>query len=203
MARMATAVFRDEQDAAHFSKFGRRHLPPAAEGKSLRDLLRGPEEQWRLADLRRSRRLPGRHLIVATYLRQPVDYLTKCYGAQAKEVILGWAEWQEPACARGPPRCSEVVLGDESSDDRRQQQQPLLGPPFADLEAVVGGMAFAFGRHTVVVPPNSGVVYLPVVLESFRRALLDDTEEWKRWCKFFIPACFGRDGDAHGGHLGK
>jgi hypothetical protein len=89
MARMANEVFQHERDLDYFErhraiKMGDEHEAEAAER------LLAAETEWRHAALRGARRIPGRHLIVATYMRKPADYLSgRSNSSLMREEILG------------------------------------------------------------------------------------------------------------------
>ncbi|KAK3309766.1 uncharacterized protein B0T15DRAFT_497996 [Chaetomium strumarium] len=205
MARMATATFRDEHEVSHFTRY-RRALDPAAVARANRLAL--AEFAWRLATMHATRRLPGRHFLVATYLRTPVEYLSTLRGAhETREEILAWAEWQEPVCALASvgPRRESLFPPDDSPfaglGKSRGEQVDVPRSAHAKLEAILQGMQSRCGEYTVLVPPNSGAVYRQVAVEGFHRARLDFPEEWRRWSQEFLPAFLGPDGDAQGRYM--
>ncbi|KAK4236316.1 hypothetical protein C8A03DRAFT_17016, partial [Achaetomium macrosporum] len=202
MARIATNTFRDEHETSHFTRY-RRSFDPTGRAEKLTKV----EFEWRLATMHQNRRLLGRHFVVATHLRQPVEYMTKLEGAhEAREVLLGWAEFQEPMCALdavGRPE-SQFPPGEDpfaNASGKGREPTPLVGSGFAGIESILQSMEAKCEGYTVLIPPNSGAVYLRVAMEGFQRARLDDTEEWRRWCREFLPGCLGPTGDTQGRYL--
>jgi hypothetical protein len=216
MARMATATFRDEHESFHFTRY-KRTLTTSAAAAARADNLAKAEFAWRLASMHANRRLPGRHFLVATYLRTPVEYLSILKGAhETREEILAWAEWQEPVCAVDKAGSESQFPPDEDDDSpffatssrrkNRVEQKVLKRSVYPQLEAILRGLEtkcrHSASEYTVLIPPNSGAVYRQVVMEGFQRAQLDYREEWGRWAREFLPAWLGPDGDAQGRYMG-
>lgn len=94
------------------------------------DKLLAAETDWRLANMRRNRRKPGRQFVLATYLKQPAEYLTSRHDAEPREELLGWAEWQDPGYNKAADREAGfhelgrlAVFRDTQIALRREQQQ--------------------------------------------------------------------------------
>ncbi|KAK4044368.1 hypothetical protein C8A01DRAFT_12178 [Parachaetomium inaequale] len=201
MARMANEIFQHERDIDHFNKHRSIKMGYEPEARAA-DRLLAAETDWRLADMRRNRRNPGRHFIVATYLKQPAGYLTRRHGAHPREELLGWAEWQDPGHMAAEPALRDGFSDSDQSESSQRQWRVKAGSALEELESVLEGMTLVHGDQALLIPSNGLAVPLPEAVESFRRAGTDYEEEWKRWYKQFLPSCLGQNGDVHGRHLG-
>jgi hypothetical protein len=199
MARMANEIFQHERDIDYFNKHRRVKMGYEPEA-SAADKLLAAEADWRLADMRQNRRRAGRHFIVATYLKQPADYLTRRHGSQAREELLGWAEWQDPS----NPAAHGDTISDSSdhSDDNHNQEKNGPDSAISDLESVLESLTLVHAKQALLVLPNGLAVHLPQTLESFRRAAAGLHDVWTSWSKHIIPGCLGQNGDTRGRDLG-
>ncbi|EAQ92959.1 predicted protein [Chaetomium globosum CBS 148.51] len=203
MARMANEIFQHERDIDHFDRYRSVKMGYEDEATAAERLL-AAETDWRLADMRKNRRTPGRHFLVATYLKQPAAYLTSLHGAQPREEILGWAEWQDP----GRLIVATSTPSDSLSDSDQSENSPyrLMGRPgvaLGELRPILEEMRLVHARQELVVPPNGLAVSLSDVLQSFNEAATRQPEDWKRWSKEFLPNCLDKYGDVHGRHLAQ
>ncbi|KAL2136185.1 hypothetical protein VTI74DRAFT_5063 [Chaetomium olivicolor] len=197
MARMACEAFDDEQALVEFDKYRNPTMPDMIEFPGL-PKLREAEVLWRRSKMQRERLTPGRHFIVATRLKNPADYLKKpqidSNGAYPREEILGWAEWQDPRVCNHPRGGS---VGETSEDT------PTPRPAFDDddFEQTLKSLTLVHDEQAFFVPPHRSIVPLPATLESLRRAAATDYQNWKQWHEYYIPTCFGEEGDVQGQHL--
>jgi hypothetical protein len=198
MARMANEVFQHERDIDYFNKHRRVKMGYEPEA-SAADKLLAAEADWRLADMRQNRRRPGRHFVVATYLKQPADYLTRRHGSQAREELLGWAEWQDPS----HPAAYGDTISESSDQSDGNNGQEKRGPSAAtsDLESVLESLTLIHAKQALLVLPNGLAVHLPQTLESFRRAATNLHDVWTLWSQHIIPSCLGQNGDTQGRDL--
>ena len=199
MARMANEIFQHERDIDYFNKHRRVKMGYEPEA-SAADKLLAAEADWRLADMRQNRLRPGRHFIVATYLKQPADYLTRRHGSQAREELLGWAEWQDPS---NPAAYSDTISdsSDQSdANDGREKGRPSAA--ISDLESILESLTLVHAKQALLVLPNGLAAHLPHTLESFRRAATDLHDVWTLWSKHIIPNSLGPNGDTQGRNLG-
>lgn len=191
MARMANEIFQHERDIDYFNKHRRVKMGYEPEANAA-DKLLAAEAEWRLADMRHNRRRPGRHFIVATYLKQPADYLTRRHGSQVREELLGWAEWQDPGDIVA--HRDDVSDSSDQNDDNNSRNEGGPSSDINSLEAVLEGLTLVHAKQALLVLPNGLAVPLPAALESFRRTATDNTA-WTHWGKHIIPSCFGQEGD--------
>lgn len=203
MARMANEIFQHERDIDHFDRYRSVKMGYEDEARTA-DRLLAAETDWRFANMRKNRRTAGRHFLVATYLKQPAVYLTSRHGAQPREEILGWAEWQDPTRLIV---LTDSVPSDSLSDSDQTDDSPYkrMGKPdiaLGELRSILKDMRFYHARQELLVPPNGLAVGLSETLESFDRAATNQPEDWKRWSKQFLPNYLGQYGDVHGRHLG-
>ncbi|KAL2271408.1 hypothetical protein VTJ83DRAFT_779 [Remersonia thermophila] len=198
MARMANEVFQHERDIDYFNrhraiKMGDEHEAAAAER------LLTAECEWRHAALRDCRRLPGRHLLVATYLKKPAGYLSsRSLASGAKEEILGWAEWQDPLVT--PNDALDLCKTVNEEDEIKLEDDDL-----ARFNIALHDLSLDHQHHTLLVLPNGLAVRFDDAFKSIQsagtRALTESSPVWKLWCKDVIPSCFGPWGDVHGRDL--
>ncbi|KAH6854100.1 hypothetical protein B0I37DRAFT_388243 [Chaetomium sp. MPI-CAGE-AT-0009] len=202
MARMANEIFQHERDIDHFDRHRSVKMGYEDEARAA-DRLLAAETDWRLADMRRNRRIPGRNFFVATYLKQPAVYLTSLHGAQPREEILGWAEWQDPG-----RMTVELAAVSDSLSDSDQSEKAAAGEWVGKvvdgtLRSVLKDMRLAHGKQELLVPPNGLAVSLPDALQSFDEAAANRPDDWTRWSKHFLPNCLGQHGDVHGPNLAQ
>lgn len=186
MARMANEIFQHERDIDHFDRYRSVKMGYEDEARTA-DRLLAAETDWRFANMRKNRRTAGRHFLVATYLKQPAVYLTSRHGAQPREEILGWAEWQDPTRLMV---LTDSVPSDSLSDSDQTDDSPYkrMGKPdiaLGELRSILKDMRFYHARQELLVPPNGLAVSLSETLESFDRAATNQPEDWKRWSKQF------------------
>lgn len=202
MARMANEIFQHERDIDYFNRHHSVKMGYEDEA-SAADRLLAAETDWRLADMRKNRRTPGRHFLVATYLKQPAVYLTSLHGAQPKEEILGWAEWQDPGrliLANAAPM-SDSLSDSDQTDNSPAKLEGRLNVSVGEVQPILKKMRLFHAKQELLVPPNGLAVNLSDALDSFDRAATNQPEDWKRWTQQFIPNCLGQYGDIHGRHL--
>ena len=188
MARMASKIFQHERDLDYFDKNRSVKMAGEQEADWIGQLLK-VEREWRHTEIRLSYERPGRHFILATYTRKPAEFLTVGgHKAQAREQILGWAEWQDPGQTPAPPE-RRLIRG-----------YPGLKP--ADFDTAIKGMALVHSRMPLLVLPNGLCVNMFDALRSFDRAAAENHEAWDRWSTDILPMCLGQNGDVDGKNLG-
>ncbi|KAK4156624.1 hypothetical protein C8A00DRAFT_12467 [Chaetomidium leptoderma] len=204
MACMANEIFQHERDIDHFNKHHCVKMGYEAEA-SAADRLLAAERDWRVDNMRRSQRKPGRQFIVATYMKEPAEFLMRRHGSGPREELLGWAEWQDPVSMSDEPARNGGPSDSYQSEAGKLGGQKVKAGSALDeqLESVLKSLTFVHESQPLLVPPNGLAVRLPDALESFRHVRANDPEGWKRWHKQIIPACFGETGDTQGRHLGK
>ena len=189
MARMASKVFQHERDLDYFDKHRRVKMAEEAEADWIDNLLKR-EREWRHSELRLHYDTPGRHFILATYTKKPAKFMTvRRRRAQAREEILGWAEWQDPGQTPAPPGNPRAIRG-----------FPGLTP--AELDTAIRDLALVHRRMPLLVLPNGLSVNMFDALRSFDRAATENHKEWGRWSTGILPMCLGQDGDVDGKNLG-
>ena len=199
MARMANKVFQHEHDVDYFDKHRSVKMVPADEASAIEALLE-KDREWRYVNLRANARLEGRHFVVATCMREPAGFLAA--SRRPKEVILGWAEWQDPWTHRGaapakPAGSSKSVYVGMAGTDSEGEALPDNA-----FDTVSNGPTFMDGKTRMFIPSNGLAVSVVDTLKSFTCAGMDQPDEWDRWSSEYIPMCLGPDGDVNGKHLG-
>ncbi|KAL2154554.1 hypothetical protein VTH82DRAFT_3230 [Thermothelomyces myriococcoides] len=209
MARMASEIFQHERDIDYFNRYrcARTGLEPGAE---VDDAMIAAETEWRLAEMRVNHRSPGRHFIIAAYTRQPNRYLRTRRLTRSKEVILGWAEWQDPGgrAADTPALVDNGGFGSdltsEKSDGSSYQGDAVVetsGSGFDKLTPLLEAMTLKWHNQALLVPSNGlGINFFDAV-DSLKAAASKKPEEWKNWCNQYLPSYLSRNGDIHGRHL--
>ncbi|KAL2183924.1 hypothetical protein L209DRAFT_693014 [Thermothelomyces heterothallicus CBS 203.75] len=212
MARMASEIFQHERDIDHFNRH-RRARTGSEPGSEVDDAVVAAESEWRLAEMRESHRNPGRHFIIATYTKQPDRCLRRRHVARSKEVLLGWAEWQDPGgrAADAPVLVDSSSSGSDLTSDKSDDDNYR-----ADADAGVEEGSSAFDRLTpllkdmtlrrrnqaLLVLSNGLSVNFFDAVNSLKAAATKHPEEWRSWYDQYLPNCLGRNGDVHGRHLG-
>ncbi|KAK3902983.1 hypothetical protein C8A05DRAFT_33297 [Staphylotrichum tortipilum] len=203
MARMASTVFQDEHDVDYFDKHRSVKTVPAAEADVIDGLLE-EDREWRYVNLRSNARLRGRHYIVATCMREPASFLAA--SRRPTEVILGWAEWQDPWTVVPPRGSASIAAG--RNGDIKSVYVSMAGSdsdgdalPANAFDTVVNGPTFVYDKNAMFIPSNGLAVNMVDTLKSFTCAGLEKPDEWGRWSSEFIPMCLGPDGDVNGKHL--
>jgi hypothetical protein len=198
---MANEIFQHERDIDHFNKHRRVKMGYEPEA-SAADRLLAAETDWRLADMRKNRRIPGRHFIVATYIKRPAGYLTRRHGAHPREELLGWAEWQDPGLTAAEPALKDGFSDSDQSESSHGRWKMEADSALDGLESVLEGMTLVHDNQALFVPSNGLAVPMSEAVESFQRARTDDPEEWKLWYKVYLRNFLGQNGDPYGMHLG-
>ncbi|AEO53767.1 hypothetical protein MYCTH_2053048 [Thermothelomyces thermophilus ATCC 42464] len=212
MARMASEIFQHERDIDHFNRH-RRARTGSEPGAEVDDAVVAAESEWRLAEMRESHRNPGRHFIIATYTKQPDRCLRRRHVARSKEVLLGWAEWQDPGgrAADAPVLVDSGSSGSDLTSDKSDDDNYR-----ADADAGVEEGGSAFDKLTPLLKDmtlrrrNQALLVLSIGLSvnffdavnSLKAAATKHPEEWRSWYDQYLPNCLGRNGDVHGRHLG-
>ncbi|KAL1837206.1 hypothetical protein VTJ49DRAFT_4157 [Mycothermus thermophilus] len=198
MARMANDVFQHERDIDYFNRHRAIKMGNEREAAAAECLL-AAECEWRHASLRNCRRLPGRHLIVATYLKKPADYLCgRSLASGAKEEIVGWAEWQDPLMT--PDDVSDPCNTVNEEDNLKPRDDDMVR-----FNIVLDDLTLDYEHERLLVLPNGLAIRFDDALDSMQRAAAGafaaNSRVWKMWCEEVIPSCFDRWGDVKGRDL--
>jgi hypothetical protein len=130
MARLANAVFQHERDINYFDEHHDIKIESDSEAEADDELL-AADNDWRLAQLRRNHKLPGRLFLVATYAKLPPDFL-QTRKRRTNEEILGWAEWQDPQVPPVPASRRSNRL----PSDTQEARNTLLGPLWPTVKSL-------------------------------------------------------------------
>ncbi|KAL2124899.1 hypothetical protein VTJ04DRAFT_1264 [Mycothermus thermophilus] len=206
MARMANEVFQHERDLDYFErhraiKMGDEHEAEAAER------LLAAETEWRHAALRGARRIPGRHLIVATYMRKPADYLSgRSNSSLMREEILGWAEWQDPRFPTHPkPTAHAIATGNISHVDNLDDEQQSNEINLQGLDSVLDALTMKHEGQQLLVLPNSLATHRSFVRMAINQHAAElaanNPAIGNTWFEDIIPSCFGSLGAVNGWDL--
>ncbi|KAL2161693.1 hypothetical protein VTH06DRAFT_8255 [Thermothelomyces fergusii] len=200
MARMASEIFQHERDIDHFNRH-RRARTGSEPGAEVDDAVAAAEAEWRLAEMRESHRHPGRHFIIATCSKQPDRYLRTRRVGRPREVLLGWAEWQDPrgraADAPAPADGSSIRSGSDPTSDKNDGG----GSAIDKLTPLLKDMTLRRRNQALLVLSNGLAVNFFDAVDSLRAAATKHPEEWESWYNQYLPNCLGRNGDLHGRHL--